>query len=126
MARKFLIASGYILATVIIIGGTFLLVAYGQGYSYDFKFHRLIHNGLVILQSTPSGAKVVADGQDPHKKTPYHNQFVAGEHEFSVSKDGFRPWHKILQVLASQVSLAQYVILFPQHIPVNVVHAYSS
>jgi hypothetical protein len=125
MIRKFFTILSYLLGAIIIVVGTIVLVAYGKGYVYDLKSHRLVHEGLVILQSTPSGARVTLDGRDIRKKTPYRQTFAAGQYDFSVTKDGFRPWRKIVNVIASEVSLAQYIILFPQHIPVSVLHEYS-
>lgn len=119
MFKRLLVILGYLAAAAVIIGGTVLLIAYGNGYSYDLKTGRLQHKGLVILESLPSGAKITVDGKVIKQKTPYRNTFVGGMHDFVVSKDGYRTWHKLIEVIPAQVSLAQYVILLPQHIQVK-------
>ncbi|HSX41128.1 MAG TPA: PEGA domain-containing protein [Candidatus Saccharimonadales bacterium] len=116
MPKRLLVILSYLLAALLIVGGTVLLIAYGNGYSYDFKSGRLQHRGLVILESIPSGAKITVDGKLIKQKTPYRNTFVGGQHDFVVSKDGYRTWHKLIEAIPAQVSLAQYVILMPQHI----------
>lgn len=121
MLRRLSLIFGYMLAAAVIAGGTALLIAYGNGYSYDFKTGTLKHKGLVILESLPSGAKITVDGREIKPKTPYRNTYEGGLHDFTVSKDGYRTWHKQVPVTAAQVSLVQYVILLPQHIQVSAV-----
>ncbi len=113
MLRRALVAASYIVGGLVIIGATVGLVAYGKGYSYDFKNHRFILNGLVILESSPSGGKVLINGLDAHHSTPYRSTIESGDYTFSVVKDGFRTWTKTLTLIPSEVTFAQYVVLFP-------------
>lgn len=114
MSKSFFILLGYVTLTIMIILVTVGLVAYGQGYSYDFLNQRFVHNGLVILDSVPSGATVKIDGKRGSKKTPYHGSFEEGEQRFTVSRPGYEAWTKVLRVVASQVTLAEYIVLIPQ------------
>ncbi len=114
MLRKILLVMGYVGLTLLVVAFTVALVAYGNDYSYDFATHKIIQKGHVILQSTPRGIVVVADGKTLHKKTPYQAAYKVGEHTFELSKAGFWLWQKTLQVVAGQVTLAQYVILVPK------------
>jgi hypothetical protein len=119
MIRKLLIASSYLLGALIVVGGTVLLIAYGNGYSYDFAKGRLVHRGLILLESIPSGAKVTLGDKQLTQKTPYRQTFEGGNYEFTLTKDGYRTWNKRIDVVPAQVSLAQYVILIPQHLQVD-------
>lgn len=111
MVRKALMILGYVAATAVVVIGTILLVAYGKGYSYDFGKQRLIHRGLVLIDSTPSGAQVMLGNKQLSQKTPYRQSFEAGTYGFTLTKDNFRTWTRRLTVVPSQVSFAQYVIL---------------
>lgn len=113
MLRKILTISGYVAAAAVIILATVSLVAYGQGYAYDFKTGRIIRTGLVIIQSVPSGATVSLNGKVTKKKTPYRQSFEQGRYEFGIQKDGFHPWKKVFNVVASEVALVQYALLVP-------------
>ncbi len=114
MWRRFLAIIGYVGVGLFVVGGTVLLVAYGRGYSYDFKAHRFLLNGLIILDSTPSGAEVAVNGKLIRPTTPYHSTIEAGDYDFTLIKDGFRSWSKHLSINASEVTFAQYVLLVPE------------
>jgi hypothetical protein len=103
MLRRLSIILGYALATLVVVGGTIILIAYGSGYSYDFKSGRLIGD-----------------------KTPYRQTFEGGSYNFELSRDGYRTWTKQLDAVAARVTLAQYVILMPQRFPVESVATYPS
>ena len=113
MVRRILIAIGYTVLTIFLVAGTFLLVAYGNDYSYDFNTHKVIQNGHIIIDSLPTGITVTADNKVLKHKTPYQAAYKVGFHSFSLGKDGFITWHKVLQVIAGRVTLARYVIMMP-------------
>ncbi len=113
MLRRTLIATGYLALAAVMVLATAGLVAYGQGIEYDFKTGRIIHTGLVIIQSEPSGARVVLNGKKLKKKTSYRQSFEEGKYDFELVKDGFRTWKKTLKVVSSEVTLAQYVLMVP-------------
>lgn len=124
--RKALIVSGYVFATCFVVFGTVLLIGYGSGYSYDFKNGRLLHRGLLILESKPSGATVKLGNRQLSEKTPYRRSFEEGSYEITLTKDEYRTWNKVLEVIPSRVNLAQYVILLPLRFQVEPVTAYPS
>jgi hypothetical protein len=116
MLRRILIIIGYTLLVLAISAITVALVAYGNDYVYDFGSQKLIQKGHVIIESEPSGGQITADGKQIKKKTPYRAAFKVGDHTFKITKDGFRPWEKVLHVVAGRVALANYVILLPDKI----------
>src|ERR1700683_1325409 len=114
MLHRILLVLGYLGLTLFVVGVTVALVAYGNDYAYDFSTHKIIQKGHIILQSTPRGLLVTADGKRLHKKTPYQAAFTVGQHRLSLEDAGYWPWQKTLSVVAGQVTLAQYVILVPK------------
>ena len=121
MSRSFFILMGYLALTALVILTTVALVAYGQGFSYDVAHNRLVHNGLVIISTQPSGAIVKVESKSGTKKTPYHATFEAGDYRFHVAKAGFESWSKVLHVIASQVTLAEYIVLLPKDRPQTII-----
>ena len=119
MLKRIIKAVGYVFLTLAVIVLTAGLVAYGNGYSYNLKSHRLIRTGLIIVLSFPSGLRVTLDDKLLKKKTPYRVSVEAGSYRISLNKDGYYPWTKLIQVIASEVSLAQYVMLIPKQPPVT-------
>jgi hypothetical protein len=114
MLRRLLTIFGYLLAALAIVGFTVGLVAYGNDYTYDFASGKIIQKGHVIVESVPSGIRLMADGKLLNKKTPYQAAYSVGDHTFRLEKDGFTSWEKVLKVVAGRVSLANYVILVPK------------
>jgi hypothetical protein len=114
MLRRTLVILGYVVGVLFVVAVTVALVAYGNDYTYDFKTGQIVQKGHVIIQSAPNGVRVAADGKQLNKKTPYQAVYSVGSHVFSVSKEGYHAWTKRLQVVAGQVSLANYVVLIPQ------------
>jgi hypothetical protein len=113
MLRRIAVIVGYLALACLIVVLTVGLVAYGDGYSYNFHQHRIVRTGIVIIQSAPGGASVSLDGHLTSKKTAYRQSFEAGNYGFVIAKEGFHTWQKTLQVLAGEVTLVQYVILVP-------------
>ncbi len=113
MIRKLLTTFGSLLLVVAIIGATVLLVAYGRGYTYDFSRGRMIQTGLVLIRSNPAGTQITVNSKVIRQKSPYRGSYEAGTYSFELNKSGFRVWHKALQVVASQVTSAEYIVLLP-------------
>jgi len=113
MIRRILIIVSYLLAGFVIIGGTLTLVAYGQGYTYDFAHHRFVHRGLILFGSTPSGAYITRDGVYTKHRTNRRDSYNPGTYSFKIDKPGFNPWYKTLTVEAGEVINARYIILVP-------------
>jgi hypothetical protein len=107
MLRRILTVVGYVLLTLLVAALTVGLVAYGKDYTYDFKTHRIVQKGHVIIKSIPNGLQLIADGKWARKKTPYQAAYSVGMHTFSLAKDGFYTWQKTLQVVAGEVSVAE-------------------
>ncbi len=114
MLRRIFIIFGYVGFVLALIVFTAALVAYGKDYSYDFATHKVIQNGHVIIATVPNGATITADGKQLKQTTPYQAAYKVGVHTFSLTKDGFWPWQKMLKVVAGRVSLADYVTLVPK------------
>ncbi len=116
MARKSLIIGGYLLATLLVLGGTVLLVAYGNGYTYSFKTGKLVQRGLLLLDSFPGGAAISLGNKSVGEKTPLRRTLQEGLYDFTLTRTGFHTWKKTIQVVPSRVSQHQYVILVPKQL----------
>ncbi len=124
MARRIWIILGYVVAALLVVAGTVLLVAYGDGYTYNFKTGRLSHRGLIIINSVPGTGQIFLNGKLLHHNTPYQQEFAAGWYNFTLEKSGYRTWSKRVQAIPSQATQIDYVILLPQHIAVEPIGAH--
>lgn len=114
MMRRIFVASGYALGAAVIIFGTILLIAFGNGYSYDFKTGRLVHRGLLLLESKPSGGQITVNGKEIKKDTPYRQSYEGGQYDLKVTRDGYKTWTKQVEIIPSRVTATQYVLLMPE------------
>lgn len=113
MIQRLIILFSYIVMGVAIIIGTIILVEYGQGYSYDFSSGKFSLNGLVVLQSNPTGAAVYINGHQIHRKTPYRDTLKTGTYNLELRRDGYRTWTKQVDIQPYQVSLLDSIFLVP-------------
>src|SRR4051812_25743476 len=116
MIRRILTLLGYFAAFVVIAGLTAILVAYGKGYSYDFKVHKIVHNGLLLLASQPSGADITIRGKETKHHTPRRVTLQADSYAVTVAKEGYRTWKKTVSIVASEVTFAEYILLVPNQL----------
>jgi PEGA domain len=113
MIRKILISISYVVATIFVIGGSIVLVAYSQGYNYDFAHYKFIRRGLVLINTNPSGAYITINGKFDNKRTYYHDNLTPGIYHFKLDLPGYVAWTKDLSIIAGQVTDARYIILVP-------------
>lgn len=92
---------------------TIALVALAQGYRLDLTTGRVVTGGLVQLASTPRGAAISIDGEALGETTPERLVLAAGEYEITLTRDGWRQWHKRVNILPTEVTWIQYPILLP-------------
>lgn len=114
MLKRLLIIFGYVSSALGIALITVALVAYGNDYTYDFSTRQVIQKGHVIINSLPSGVRVMEDGKLLNKSTPYQAAVKVGDHTYRLERDGYEPWEKVLHVVAGRVALASYVIFVPK------------
>jgi len=100
---------------------SFFLIAYSQGYRFDFAKIRIVKTGGLSVKTSPSGVEVYLNNKLVGKTTILLNSvFVQNllpkKYKVTVKKDGYFPWEKILEVKEKEVTKAENIILFPEKI----------
>ncbi len=104
--------------TITFFGVAPALVFYTAGYRWNPKKDMIERNGTVIIDSVPSGANIQVDGRTISNTTPVTIQSMPpGEHHFTISKNGYFPWEKSLEVIAEHVTFANDIQLWKQKQP---------
>lgn len=107
----------YIFSIVGVVVVTIILVALARGYSYDIFSGQIKENGLVIINSQPSGADISFNGKTSQHKTPYRLvDAEPGDMAIGLNKADYRPWQKKITVKAQEVSFADRALLIPKTI----------
>jgi len=108
--RSFLIS----FVTVCIIFGTAAaIIAYGRGYRFDFGNRALNSTGLIVVQSDPSGAQILVNGE-LKSATQATLTVSPGWYDITIAKEGFQPWKKHVKVQGEVVNKIEALLL-----PVN-------
>lgn len=109
--RRQLLISFFILLFLGI--GTTIAILYGKGYRFDLTGTKsfLKGTGLLVATSAPDGASVFVND---HLTTATNNtiNLAPGEYKIRITKDGYFPWEKTIDVEQEVVSKAE-ALLFP-------------
>jgi hypothetical protein len=95
------------------------VILYSQGYRIDWKLKRIVQTGALYFKIIPTRTNVLVDGK-LQKTTDFFfgsvllSNLFPGSHYIQISKEGYQPWAKQLEVQERQVTDAKNVILFPQ------------
>ncbi|MFA6603129.1 MAG: PEGA domain-containing protein [Candidatus Shapirobacteria bacterium] len=105
-----------------IVCGTYLLSVLGRGYRLNLTSQpRLEATGLLSLVSTPKAASVYIDD---HLTTATDDtvNLLPGQYHLKISKDGFLPWSKTVEINRELVTVADVYLyrLAPDLKPITV------
>lgn len=94
------------------------LIFYTSGYRFNPNKIVLEKNGTLIVDSTPDNAFIELNGQLQKETTESTIQFLSpGSYLVRVTKDGYHPWEKRLQVSSEQVTFANAIYLWKKSEP---------
>ena len=98
----------------IAIGLTSVILVYGAyGYGINTKTGELIQNGLLFVDSKPSGAGIYLNGQQNQSTTGVRLTLPAGSYELTVKKSGYRDWSRKFSLNEHSIARFSYPFLFP-------------
>lgn len=82
------------------------------GYRFNFQTQQVEQTGLIQYNSLPTGAVINVDGK-LFGKTQTKGMVLPGQHQFSMSLDGYETWQKTLDIEAGTVTWLSYARLVP-------------
>ena len=112
MQKKALFTTLLIVITVVLVAYGFIL--YGKGYRLSLGGEGnkiLAGTGLLVLASTPNGAKVYID-DNLTTATDDTINLPPGEYDIKIEKDGYYPWKKHV-ILKTEAVTKTDAVLFP-------------
>jgi hypothetical protein len=123
LARRVIVSVVMTLAVLVIVTGTILFVL---GYRLDSDRGRLEQNALIQFDSVPGAANVSIDGKVIGSRTATKQSVIAGSHSFIITRDGYEPWAKSLDVKAGTLTWLDYIRLVPKTLKTERVASYTS
>ncbi|HVS78820.1 MAG TPA: PEGA domain-containing protein [Candidatus Saccharimonadales bacterium] len=117
---------GYILVGIVIGLATIIIVYGANGYGINTKTGQIVQNGLLFLDSNPTGAEVYLNGQDRHTTTSARLILPGGTYTLTLKKSGYRDWSNSFTLNGSSVARYVYPFLFPVKPLVTKLQTYDS
>src|SRR3989339_506849 len=89
-----------------------IIVGYTAGYRYSFKQKKFVKTGLMIIESTPKGAKIFLNDRSRKERTPaYILNLTPSSYEIALERDGYHSWGKTLEVESEKTTFAIDILL---------------
>lgn len=123
LIRRIIVSIITVLSVIVIASGTILFIL---GYRLDSEKGQLEQGALLQFDSKPGGAAVTIDSKPTNNRTATKQSVIAGLHSFTVTKDGYEPWAKSLDVKAGTLTWLDYIRLVPKNLKAETVATYSS
>jgi hypothetical protein len=124
-ASKIKLIISYVLIGLAVLMMTLVLLYQANGYSFG-KNGQLIQKGLVFVNSTPSPASIYLNGQLNPATTNVRLNLPAGQYTMKLTRSGYRPWQRAVEVEGGSVERFDYPFLFPQQLITTNVQTYSA
>lgn len=119
---------GYFLISIAIILTTVALVEWASGFRYNTETGSISENGLLFVDSQPSGANIYLNEQKQKTKTSGSSRFdlAAGDYNLSIQKDGYLDWTRKVSIAGNDVDRIDYPFLFPASITTQSLNNFSA
>lgn len=111
-ARKVRLAIGHVLTAMLVLIATYILVFQAYGYEVD-KNGQVIQNGLVYIDSAPSGASIKINGKEHGSNTNTRQALPEGRYDLEISKQGYHTWSRSFELEGGEVLRFTYPFLVP-------------
>lgn len=97
------------------------IVVSTAGYRYNFVKGRLERTGVLFISSRPSAATVEVNGEIRKERTPARVKgLLPGSYHVRLSRDGYHPWTRTVEVRSRETTFLNNVILFRRGLPEQV------
>ncbi len=122
--RKLIIS--YILLAITLSLGTLVLVLAVNGYWINPRTGDIVQNGLIFVQTKPSGADIAINGTAHHDATPSRLVLPGGDYNLRLTRSGYQPWQRSFALKEQTVLRLDYAILIPSKLSPKTIVSYSS
>lgn len=114
---------GYVLIAIAIGLAAWILLYIGNGF-YLNKNGEVIQNGLVYVESSPSGAKISLNGKQQNDTTDARLVIPESTYELILSADKYRPWRRTFDLTGGSVRRITYPRMYPVSLKTDVTQTF--
>lgn len=105
---------GYALMAVAILLTATILIYWAYGYGFNTKTGAVVENGLLFVDSKPSGASIYLNGKNQDTTTSARIILAADAYDLVLKKDGYVDWQRRTTLSEHSVLRMLYPFLFPK------------
>ena len=116
-------AMTYVFMTASVLVLVAAIILFVQGYRLNGG-NNLEQGALLQFDSQPNSAVVTVDGRLVSGRSPNKSTVFAGMHTVVMTKEGYQPWTKTIDVKAGTLTWLDYGLLIPVELSVAKVAAY--
>jgi hypothetical protein len=117
---------GYALMSIMIAIGTMIILYLAYGYDIDRKTGGLIQNGIVFVDSKPSGATIYLNDVRQGSRTDTRMVLPAGTYTVRLEADGYRNWERTINLEGGQIQQLVYPFFLPTILKTTDVSVYDT
>lgn len=103
----------FVLALTFVLGGTLAAIFYIRGFRIDRGKGSISRTGLLVVDSTPDGAKVFLDDRLTSAADTTITFLTPKKYKLKLVKEGFTDWEKEIEIKADLTTEVE-AILFPK------------
>lgn len=93
-----------------------MIILYSSGYRYNFKKHELQKTGLIFLETNPKEVDILLNQKIINQNSPIHiTNLLPNQYNLKITKDGYIPWEKNINVYQGESTAIQYIRLFKEN-----------
>lgn len=94
------------------------VVLYTAGYRYNPKNGHIVRTGVFAVSSNPRGARIILDGLDTNKTTPFvFSRITPGAYTVTLAKEGYHTYDDDVTVESGKTSYVSDIALFAANAP---------
>lgn len=125
LRHRIMLLLGYVLIAIAITFATLVLLyhAYGFGIGKDGS---VIQNGLAFFSSQPAPANIYLNNDLKNVKTNTRLVLPAGLYDVKLTRDGYHPWQRKIELNGGRVQHYDYPFLFPATLSSRPIQAYAT
>ena len=125
-ANRIRLIIAYALMWIAVGLGTIILVYAAYGYGINTKTGEVVENGLLFVDSRPTGAEIYLNGKDQNTTTAARLVLPAGNYTLSLKRSGYRDWQRSFSLEEHSIARDVYPFLLPTKPQVTPLKTFSS
>ena len=123
--ERSMIMLGYILTAVAITLASLILLY--RSYGFDLGQNgKVTHSSLTFISSQPNPADIYLNGKLYQEKTNARFELPEGTYQVKLTRTGYTPWERIIQVEGGKVEHFDYPLLIPQKLVAKKIDSYDA